>query len=136
MAGIYKLIMQRYELDTSTATQGELKMCGPPVVCKMREELHNDKPAYDIDQYHSICWIKDNSKKGGRWAHANLHAQKHGIFEYKDSPRDPAEFGAVPVMSTTASLPSQKKPFLGEWVRSTGFGGPETVFTLTAFPSI
>ena len=134
MAGIYKLIMQRYELGHNRS-QG-LKMIGPPVVCKMREELHNDKPAYDtIDPYHSICWIKDDgNEKGGRWAHANLHAQKNaGIFEYKDSPRP--EFGAAPAMSTTASS-SQKNPFLGEWVRSTGFGGPETVFTLTAFPGI
>ena len=94
MAGMYgmygnmaKLIMQRYEHEPAhvgaptTTTKGELKMSGAPIILHRRKHLHNGKNAYDIDLYHSICWMKDDTHDaGGYWAHANLHAKKNGIF--------------------------------------------------------
>lgn len=129
---VAKLIMQRYvyEPDTSSGKMGGApQMSGAPQILHRRKELHNGKPAFDIDIYHSIAWVVDKSPAGGFWAHANLHAKKNGMFVYKDMQRQTQESRAV-----ADSMP------VGEWVRgdaeTQSAFGDRTTFTLTSFPTL
>ena len=107
----------------------ELRPAGELRTCRVRNDLHNGKFAWDLDLWHSFCWIVDKGHhNGGYWALANL---TFGVstFVCLDTPRDPN---------------GQRDPYppLGEWIRgrpgngSKTFPRGQTHFTLSLKPRI
>jgi len=125
--GVCDLAYQRWDKDGP----GELRPAGELQTCRVRSDLHNGKFAWDLDLWHSFCWILDKGhQNGGYWALANLH-RKDGNGEATcmclDMPRDPND-------------QCDPYPPLGEWIRGSPRSGSQTFprgqtqFTLSRKP--